>query len=132
MTPLAVAQSFVACINTHDVRGLATLVTVDHRFTDSLGTVVEGRDTIRSGWQAYFTMVPDYHLEIGQHFNADAEVVLLGVASGSYSPDGRSRPSSTWSTPVAIRATIRDNMVAEWQVYADNEPLRQQMRDGSA
>jgi hypothetical protein len=30
-----------------------------------------------------------------------------------------------------VRAIIRDGQVAEWQVYADNEPIREQMRAAS-
>jgi len=39
-------------------------MTSDHRFIDSLGTVVEGRDSMRDGWKFYFAMVSDYHLEL--------------------------------------------------------------------
>jgi uncharacterized protein (TIGR02246 family) len=128
MSSLAIAEQFVACINAHDVDGLARLATSDHRFIDSLGAVLEGRDAIRSAWQAYFELVPDYHLAIGQRFSAEAEVVLLAVAGGSLSPGGHPREDSAWTTPAALRALIRGDRVAEWQVYADNEPIRQQMR----
>ncbi len=131
MTPQTVAQQFVTAINAHDVECLATLMTSDHRFIDSLGAVVEGRDSMRDGWKFYFAMVPDYHLEISRCFNAEAardETMLVGVASGSYWSDGLKQPNSGWSTPAALRAVARDGQIAEWQVYADNEPIRQQMR----
>jgi ketosteroid isomerase-like protein len=134
MTPQRVAEHFVATINAHDVEGLASLMTSDHRFIDSLGTVVEGRDAMREGWTFYFSMVPDYHLDISHCFVAEdgkAEAMLVGVASGSYWSNGIKRLDSSWSTPAAVRATIRDGQVAEWQVYADNEPIREQMRAAS-
>jgi ketosteroid isomerase-like protein len=134
MTPQKVAEHFVATINAHDVKGLASLMTSDHRFIDSLDTVVEGRDAMRGGWTFYFGMVPDYHLDISRSFVAEdgkAEVILVGVASGSYWSNGIKRPDSSWSTPAAVRAIIRDGQVAEWQVYADNEPIREQMRAAS-
>ena len=126
-----VAEQFVAAINAHDVEGIASLMTSDHRFIDSLGAVVEGRDAMREGWKFYFTMVPDYKLNIQRCFIAQddkAEAVLVAVASGSYWSKGIKRPNSSWSTPVALRAVIRDGQIAEWQVYADNEPIREQMR----
>jgi ketosteroid isomerase-like protein len=43
MTELEVTEQFVAAINAHDVGCLASLITADHRFVDSLGTVSEGR-----------------------------------------------------------------------------------------
>ena len=131
MSPQKVAEQFVTAINAHDVERLASLMTSDHRFIDSLGAAVEGRDSMRDGWKFYFAMVPDYHLEINRCFSAEAakdETMLVGVASGSYWSDGVKRPNSGWSTPVALRAVVRDGQIAEWQVYADNEPIRQQVR----
>ncbi|MFZ3375055.1 MAG: nuclear transport factor 2 family protein [Chthoniobacterales bacterium] len=131
MTPQKVAEQFITAINAHDVECLATLMTSDHRFIDSLGAVVEGRNSMRDGWKFYFAMVSDYHLEISRFFRAEAakdETMLVGVASGSYWSDDLKRPNSGWSIPVALRAVVRDGQIAEWQVYADNEPIRQQMR----
>ncbi|SRR6266513_682383 len=135
MTPQEVAKQFVAAINAHDVERLAALMTSDHRFIDSLGGMVEGRDSMREGWKFYFAMVPDYHLEVSGCFTAAAgkdETILVGSASGSYWSNGVKRPNSGWSTPAALRAVVRDGQIAEWQVYADNEPIRQQMRAVSA
>lgn len=131
MTPQEVAKQFVAAINAHDVEHLATLMTSDHRFIDSLGAVVEGRDSTREGWKLYFAMVPDYHLEVRDCFSAAAdkdEAILVGAASGSYWSNGIKQPNSGWSTPAALRAVVRNGQIAEWQVYADNEPIREQIR----
>ncbi|MGA9583930.1 MAG: hypothetical protein WBQ95_01315 [Terracidiphilus sp.] len=39
-------------------------------------------------------------------------------------------PENRWKTPIAIRALIEDGLVAEWRVYADNEPIRKVMASG--
>ena len=86
------------------------------------------------GWEAYFAIVPDYKLEISRCFVATkgtTEVMLAGKASGSYHSKDVKPPDSSWSTPVALRAVVRDGQIAEWQVYADNEPIHQQMRRAS-
>jgi ketosteroid isomerase-like protein len=135
MTPLEVTEQFVAAINAHDVERLASLMTTDHRFIDSLGTVAEGRDAMRENWKFYFGMVADYAIEMSRSFaakNGGAEIMLVGMASGSYWSEGEKRPNSSWRTPVALRAVVRDGRIAEWQVYADNEPIREQMRAASA
>jgi len=96
-----------------------------------MGDLVEGREAMLEGWKAYFAMVPDYKLEISDCFVATkgaTEVMLVGEASGSYQSKGVRRADSSWSTPAALRAVARDDQIAEWQVYADNEPIRQQMR----
>lgn len=127
MTPTDTVRSFVVCINAHDVAGLISLMTPDHRFVDSLGAVVTGRDTMRDSWRAYFQMVPDYSIEVTRSLADNDEVVLLGCARGTLSRDGDLDPMDAWQTPAAWRAIVRDGLVAEWQVYADNEPMRQRM-----
>jgi hypothetical protein len=128
MTPLQVAQAFVERINSRDVDGLAALMTEDHRFIDSLGQVVTGRETMRQGWKYYFAMVPDYKLAPDSWVSDGPVVVMLGTAGGTYSPDSVQTPERKWSCPAACRARISGALVAEWQVYADNEPLRQVMK----
>lgn len=128
MIPLEVVRAFVGRINAHDVDGLASLMTADHRFIDSLGQVVRGREAVRAGWGQYFGMVRDYRLLADEWLCDGLVVVLLGTAEGNYSPDGALSPGRSWTTPAACRAVVRGDQVAEWRVYADNEPIRQLMR----
>ena len=128
MTPLAVAKAFVHYINAHDVDGLAGVMTEDHRFVDSLGQVVTGRESMRAGWLGYFGMVPDYQLAIESWLCEGQVVVALGKAGGTYSPDSVRGPSREWSCPAACCAVVRGTLVEEWRVYADNEPLRRLIR----
>jgi len=132
MDALQVAEQFVAAINAHDLEAMLSLMSPNHRFIDSLGDVVEGREAMRAGWATYFQMVPDYRLVLQGRFAAagrDAsEVVLTGTAHGSYCSNGVLRLNSGWTAPLAIRAVVRGSFVAEWQVYADNEPIREKMR----
>ena len=107
-------------------------MTPDHRFYDSLGAVMEGRDELREGWRRYFQMVPNYHIDITRSFADGAEVALLGSAGGTYSRDGQLSSTDAWQTPAAWRVIVRHGLIAEWQVYADNESLRQRMRRASA
>lgn len=138
-----VAKSFVEAINRQDVDRLMELMTVDHRFTDSLGHIARGRESMSEGWKLYFQMVPDYKLEITETFVEDSAVVMLGTAGGTYAQafqdvaamgmpnqmaDSGSRTEKKWKTPAAVRALIKDGRVKEWRIYADNEPLRQLMR----
>jgi len=129
-SPERVARAFVAAINRQDVDELAVLMTPEHKFVDSLGNVVEGREKMRSGWASYFKMIPDYRIVVDECFNQGPVVVLLGIAGGTYAAGDELNPHNRWSTPVALRAIVIGDLIAEWRVYADNEPLRQQMRKG--
>jgi len=124
----SVAHGFVRAINRQDVEALARSMTAEHRFIDSLGGVLVGRDKVKAAWTAYFRMVPDYAIAVEETLCDGPVVVMLGVARGTYSPDGQLLKENQWETPAALRAFIEDGKVAEWRVYADNEPIRQKVR----
>jgi uncharacterized protein (TIGR02246 family) len=124
----SVAQAFVRAINRQDADGLAALMAPEHRFVDSLGNAVEGREKMRAGWAAYFGMVPDYTVAVEEILSDGPVVVMLGVAQGTYAPDGLLKAENCWKTPAVVRAKIEGGLVIEWRVYADNEPIRDKMR----
>ena len=103
----------------------------EYRFVDSLANVVEGREKMRAGWAGYFKMVPDYSIAVDEIFCDGSIVLMLGLAEGTYAPDGVMKPENRWKTPVALRAQVENGLVVEWRVYADNEPLREKMRKPS-
>ena len=61
-------------------------------------------------------MCPDYWIRADSLLAKDGLVLAAGQAAGSI--DGTS-----WQTPTAWKAVIRDGKVAEWQVFADNKPV---------
>jgi ketosteroid isomerase-like protein len=107
---------FITAINALDPEALHSLMTPNHRFIDSLGNRVEGADTMRNGWRGYFAMCPDYQIEIADLLATDDVVLATGTASGTIH-------KTPWKTPAAWRAVIRDGLIAEWQVFADNKPV---------
>lgn len=127
MTPIEVVLQFVDAVNAKDLPRIASLMTDDHRFIDSLGAAVSDVEEMRRGWQVYLEMVPDYWIEVDETYSNGEVVVLLGTASGTYTTDGLLRAENAWSTPAAWRARVRGNHIAEWQVFADNEPMRRRM-----
>ena len=122
-----IAIAFVRAINRQNVEALADLMTEDHRFIDALDNQFEGREKMRAGWDAYFRMVPDYTIAVEETFCDGPVVVMLGRVRGTYSPDGSIKEENRWQAPAALRAIIKENKVAEWRVYCDNEPMRQLM-----
>ena len=125
---ISLALLFVELINRHDVPGLVSLMSEDHRLVDGLGEIVRGRERLRKGWLAYFEMVPDYALEVSQVMQEGHDVGLFGTAKGTLRVGGRLLPTNRWSIPWAARASIRGDLVTEWQIYADNEPVRAILR----
>jgi ketosteroid isomerase-like protein len=109
-------RQFVAAINSHDVKTIASPMTADHAFVDPLGNRVDGATTMESGWRGYFAMCPDYCVRTDD-VAAKCDVALaVGEAGGTIS-------GAAWRTPAAWKAVIRDGKVAEWRVFADNKPV---------
>ena len=124
MTAIETVREFIDAINQQDVGCICRLMTDDHLFIDSLGGESRGRDVMRKGWAAYFSMVPDFAIEAKESF-ADGQLVLVtGIARGTYSPGGTLKPDDGWSTPAAWRAIVDSGRIATWQIFADNEPIR--------
>lgn len=128
VNPEEVAREFVEAINGRNVEEIALLMTEDHVFIDSLGTRVTGRQQMKAGWSGYFGMVPDYSITVEETLTSGQVVVMLGTAQGTYSTGGALKAENKWRTPAAWRVRVEGSLVAEWRVYADNEPIRQIMR----
>ncbi len=118
-----IAREFVAAINEHDTKWLATLMTEDHEFVDSLGERVRGRDLMLQGWRKYFGMMPDLRLEIDNIIAGGSIVGPSGKAPGAHTTDGNLRQENSWRIPIALRAIIDGERVQKWQSFADNKPV---------
>ena len=122
-----IVLAFVDAINRKDVDKLCGLMTNDHLFVDSLGTAVNGKGAMRKGWIGYFYMIPDFTISCSETIERGNVVGLFGVARGTYAIGGKLLDENKWEMPAAWKAIVRDNLVAEWHVYADNEPVRRVM-----
>jgi uncharacterized protein (TIGR02246 family) len=123
MSPIEAVLVFFDAINGHDADKLAALMANDHVFTDSLGNSVRGRDAMRSGWRGYFALCPDYRVSHQEIFANGATVATFGSAGGTISVNGKMPPENRWQASAAWRAVVRDGLIKEFQVYADNKPV---------
>jgi ketosteroid isomerase-like protein len=126
--PLEVAMDFIKRINSGDVNALCELMTEGHIFQDALGKRIIGRETMRQGWTMYFKLVADYQVHAVEFFQTNDRLAILGTASGRYTGGGEAN-NNFWEVPAAWLAVVKDGLVAEWRVYADNQPLRKLMGD---
>lgn len=120
--------AFVEKINSKDIHGMAAFMTESHEFVDSLGSKIAGKKSVLLAWQMYFTMIPDYMVVVKEIFSNNSVIVIVGQAKGTYSLDSTIKEDNFWEMPAAWRATVCNNLVASWQVYADNEPVRELIR----
>jgi hypothetical protein len=79
---------------------------------------MSGREFLEQAWGGYFSLFPDYRIEVDAALSQNAVVRACVFASAT---DTTSKKS--WRIPAAWRAIVRDGQIAEWQVYADNKPV---------
>lgn len=100
--------SFNAAINARDLAALVALMSPDHRFVDSAGRVVAGRDECRDAWRSFFDSFPDYR-------NIFASIEL--VSAGEVVVEGRSECAvAPLEGPARWRAKVQDGFVTEWRI----------------
>ena len=118
---LHVFEEFVDVINDHDVEGLASLMTNDHKFIDAAGNTFSGKENMKDGWKMYFKSFPDYWIEIERITEKDDEVFGFGWASGTHAGHITGDQNHYFKIPAAFRAQIAGEKVKLWQVYADTK-----------
>jgi ketosteroid isomerase-like protein len=147
---LEVAMDFIKRINAGDINALCELMMENHIFQDALGKRFMGRETMRQGWTNYLKMVADYQVHADEFFQTGERVAIFGMASGRYvgpqilgakagngsqeqasatGAESNVGPNGFWEVPAAWRAVVQNGKIAEWRVYADNQPLRKLMGD---
>lgn len=122
--PIETVLSFLDKINAHDVAGICALMTPDHTFVDGLGNRASGIENLRKGWAAYFTWFPDYSVSHEEILGGGQVVLLTGSARGTYAVNGKLPKENYWEVPAAWKAVVKNGQIAEWRVYADNQPAR--------
>ncbi|HEX3472541.1 MAG TPA: nuclear transport factor 2 family protein [Silvibacterium sp.] len=127
-TAADIALAFIDHINSHDIPSMATLMTDDFLFVDGLGQEVRGIRQMEKGWEGYFSLFPDYSIQVDDVFSHGPIGGLFGSAQGTYAVGGKLLAENRWKIPAAWKALVRKERIAEWRVYADNEPVWKIMR----
>jgi ketosteroid isomerase-like protein len=125
-TPLpavAVAVSFISCINRTDIDGLAALMTDDHALQIFDEPPLTGRRANIEAWRGYFASFPEY--VIYPHCLAErrGRVAILGHTTGSHlglPDDEESRSTLLWV------AAVVDGVVRSWSLVHDTSATRQE------
>ena len=105
---------FNDCINRQDLEGLAGLMTEDHAFVDRDGKVHQPKEFMVEAWARFFTMWPRYRNTFTKVESRDDLVIIQGHAFWS-----EEQPDD----PAIWTATVRDDLVREWRVYAPTESV---------
>ena len=120
--PVAVAVSFVACVNRRDLHGLGRAITDDHELRVFDEPPHVGRRANIEAWRGYFTSFPDYTIYPRAISEREGTVAVLGHTTGSHLglPDEKERRRTLIWLAVAARGRARS-----WSLIEDNRPNRQ-------
>ncbi len=113
--PTLIALRFNECINNQNLDGLARLMPDDHAFVDRDGSVRQPKVIMVDNWREFFRMFPDYKNTFSRVESREDYVVMLGYAYWS---------ADEPYDPVIWKATIVDDLVREWRIYADTPENR--------
>lgn len=118
---LKIVLDFIESINKANIDRLYELMTNDHEFIDSLGNRVIGNENVKNAWTGYFSLFPDYKVEITDTLQNDSIIVILGYASGTYKKTNKNFDNNNhFKVPASWKVIVVDKKVKLWQVYADN------------
>ena len=117
---LKVVRAFIEAINRQDVTALSALMADDHVFVDSVGTVESDREAMVPGWRQYFSMFPDFRIEVESTFQQGSRLAVFGSWSATYAGKDGPVPDNAVGGPAAWQAVVEGGKVKFWQVYADH------------
>jgi steroid delta-isomerase-like uncharacterized protein len=79
-----IIHELIAAISSHDVEKMASLFTEDCLYEDvALGSVMHGREALKTGYRNLFSSIPDFKLELESLFIADDWVGSEWVMTGT-------------------------------------------------
>jgi ketosteroid isomerase-like protein len=112
---------FANAINEHSTDKMFSLMTDDHKFIDTYGNEIIGKDKMKIDWRNYFRRFPDYKIEITNIFANGDFLGAFGFASGTFK--GQPRNNDTSYRPASWKVIVANNKIKLWQVYEDTTLL---------
>lgn len=119
--PLALALSFVDCINRADVDGLARLMHEEYVLTVFDEAPQPGRLAGIEGWRGYAAAFPEYVIYPRRMATVGDTAAILGHTTGSHLglPDEEeARITLIWL------GTVREGRIADWTLIEDTAENR--------
>jgi len=113
---------FITAINSHNINSISEMMSDDHKFIDSLGSIYRGKELMTRGWSNYLQLFPDYKIDIDEIYCDGDKIMFTGKAGGTYGTD-KTIKENHWEINAAWRALIVNDKIKEWQVFGDNKPV---------
>jgi ketosteroid isomerase-like protein len=118
-----IVMRFVKAINDHAVNDIVNVMSEDHIFIDAMDNKSVGKNGMKEGWEEYYKLFPDYHIEISDITENESVIGLFGYVNATYKNMTNELNSNFWRTPVSWKAIVENNKIKHWQVYCDYTAL---------
>ena len=118
-------MNFIAAINKADILEMENFMSEEFLFIDSGGGHYQGKDIMIQGWITYFTLFPDYKIEIIDIVQNNSMVGVFGYASGTYKEQKDTDNSNFYRIPAAWKVIIKDEKIQHWQVYCESKQIEE-------
>lgn len=109
---------FNECINNRDIAGLVRLMDDNYTLIAHGHVDTKDKETGRQAWSAFFKDFPDYKNNFTRVESVKDFVAIAGHSTCS---------NDNLNGPALWSARVIDDLVAEWQVYEDNEENRKEL-----
>jgi ketosteroid isomerase-like protein len=113
------AIAFNEAINRRDLDTLRQLMTDDHAFIDSEGTVLAGKTEVLNAWEGFFAAFPDYRNDWSKVMTSEASVVAIGRSFCTTEP--------ALAGPAIWTARTAGGKLSEWCVLEDTPVSRSRL-----
>ena len=121
LTKKETVLKFVEAINNANIEQLENLMADDHIFVDSGDGKYQGKENMKQGWIGYFSMFPDYKIEIIDMTENDSLIGIFGYASGTCKGSKDEMNSNYYRTPASWKVIVKHGKIKHWQVYCESK-----------
>ncbi len=121
---MAVAVSFLDCINRGDIAGLSNLMTADHQLKVFDEPPLVGQEANTAAWRGYCDSFPEYVIYPHRIAQEGNRVAILGHTTGSHLglPDEEER-----NLTLIWLVDVIDGAVRSWHLVENTPQRRQQL-----
>lgn len=116
---------FIKAINARDIITMKGYMADNHVF-EIANLKSTNKIDAEDRWSAFFTLFPDYSIEISSSGEIDHKIVAFCIISGSLNGTGKFEDSFSFNA--ALRADIENGKIAAWQIFADDRIMSNLMQ----
>jgi SnoaL-like domain len=121
LPPVALAVSFIDCINRCDLTGLSELLSTDHRLEVFDEEPLIGKQANTVAWSGYLEKFPSYVIYPREIAQRGGSVAIRGHTTGSHLG---LRDEEERKLTLIWLLDIRDGYVTRWKLIEDNAENR--------